>query len=286
LNALYDLEGEQLIKNSICSDVADTYHQHRYTLNAVNTKSPLKAFNRDTDLKKAIRIEIEAGTKLQGQYFGTLGLVNGTQACSNFRPAFAKYLYDRFCNKDSVVLDTSTGFGGRLLGAMCSKKVSKYIGIDPSIKTHNANIKMSQSLRFEDKVELINLPAEDVNINKYKESANFSFTSPPYFVKEEYAEEETQSFKRYSQYQDWIDKFLNKMILLQYSTLKKGSYNLINIADVKIKGKTYDLVDKTIENAKSVGFELKNKEEYSLHHRFGTKEKSVAKESLLIFKKK
>ena len=285
LNSLYDLEGEQLVKNSICSDVADTYHKHRYTLNAIGMKSPLKAYNRDIDLKKAIRIEIESGAKLKGEYFATLSLVNGTQACSNFRPAFAKYLYDRFCNKDSIVLDTSTGFGGRLLGAMCSKKVSKYIGIDPSIKTHNANIKMSETLGFKDKVELINLPAEDVDIDKYKKSVNFSFTSPPYFVKEEYADEETQSFKRYSQYQDWIDKFLKKMILLQYSSLKNNSYNLINIADVKIKGHKYDLVEKTLEIAKNIGFHLQKKEEYSLHHRFGTKEKSVAQEALLIFKK-
>jgi len=286
LNRLSSTSDDSLIRNSICSDVADTYHKHRYTLSAGGMKSPLTAFNNDVDLKKAIRFEVESGRILKGEYFGTLGLINGTQACSNFRPSFAKYLYDKYCKKNSVVFDTSTGFGGRLLGAMCSKKVKKYIGIDPSTKTHKGNIAMCKSLGFERKVELVNLPAEDVDVEKYKNSVDFSFTSPPYFTKEHYAEEKTQSFKRYPTYDEWVKNFLEKMIVLQHKALKKNCYNLINVADVKIKGKTYNLVSSTIQVAERVGFSHEKTENYELNHRFGVEEKGIATEPLLIFKKK
>ena len=285
LNRLCNTSPDNLIRNSICSDVADTYHKHRYSLSASGMKSPVEAFNKDVDLKKAIRLEVEAGITLKDKWFGTLGLVNGTQACSNFRPSFAKYLYDKYCTENSVVLDTSTGFGGRLLGAMCSKKVKKYIGIDPSTKTYKANINMCNSLGFENKVELVNLPAEDVDIEKYKNSVNFSFTSPPYFSKEHYAEEKTQSFLRYPTYDEWVKNFLEKMITLQYKALKKNCYNLINIADVKIKNKTYNLVNSTIQVAEKVGFTHEKTENYELNHRFGNEEKDIATEPLLIFKK-
>ena len=166
-----------------------------------------------------------------------------------------------------------------------AKKVKKYIGIDPSTKTYKANINMCNSLGFENKVELVNLPAEDVDIEKYKNSVNFSFTSPPYFSKEHYAEEKTQSFLRYPTYDEWVKNFLEKMITLQYKALKKNCYNLINIADVKIKNKTYNLVNSTIQVAEKVGFTHEKTENYELNHRFGNEEKDIATEPLLIFKK-
>jgi len=223
-------------------NLAWSYMEHAWGIKCGKMKTPMEVWNSEEHLKKGLA-KILSGTffpkklahKITESDMRTmLKRYSGTQKVSNFRPTAAAAMYDIFVDKDSplegttagTVWDPSMGYGGRLLGAMCSKKVSKYIGIDPSIKTHNANIKMSETLGFKDKVELINLPAEDVDIDKYKKSVNFSFTSPPYFVKEEYADEETQSFKRYSQYQDWIDKFLKKMILLQYSSLKNKSYNL------------------------------------------------------------
>ena len=65
LNRLCNTSPDNLIRNSICSDVADTYHKHRYSLSASGMKSPVEAFNKDVDLKKAIRLEVEAGITLK-----------------------------------------------------------------------------------------------------------------------------------------------------------------------------------------------------------------------------
>ena len=98
----------------------------------------------DKTLKRAIKLALEIGNGVPDGLFGLLTLAAGTQAASNFRPGFACYLYRKYCEPGSVVLDTSTGYGGRLVGAIASGVVSKYIGIDPNTDTHEGNLKLSK----------------------------------------------------------------------------------------------------------------------------------------------
>ena len=67
--------------------------------------------------------------------------------------------------------------------------------------------------------------------------------------------------------------FFRKDDCIATQSIKKNCYNLINIADVKIKGKTYNLVSSTIQVAEKVGFSHEKTENYELNHRFGVEEK-------------
>lgn len=289
LNLLANLPAERLINSTVGYKIADTYNKHRFEASAQNMKSPMTAFNNDKDLKKAITWQIENGGRIDRDLFGTLSIVNGTQACSNFRPAFARYLYEKFCPKGGVVFDSSTGYGGRLVGFLASH-CSKYIGVDPNVLTYKGNLALAKALSAGKLVKLINQPIEDVVTLPYLQKCDFAFTSPPYFTKELYSSDKTQSCVRYPKYEDWINGFLKPMLKKQFDVLKKGSINIVNIEDVKIGSTEFKLVEPTIEIAKQIGFSHEGNESFALPSRTfirdGAKVTEDSAESVIILKKK
>jgi DNA modification methylase len=290
INKLANLELENCLRSTVAYKVADSFHRHRFHSSAINMKSPIESFNIEKNLRKALKMELKGGS-IKRHNIPFLNMVNGTQACANFRPAYAKYMYEKYAGENAVVFDSSTGYGGRLTGFLASS-CKKYIGVDPNTRTHEANLNLFRTLKNEDKsIRLINLPAEDVDAEKcmIKNVADFSFTSPPYFKKEIYSFEDTQSCNRYEEYQDWIDNFLVPMLQLNFDVVKQGGTTIINIEDVKIKGKTYSLVQPTINAGLKAGFTFDKVEKFALQNRTflkdGTKVSIESSESVIIFNK-
>ncbi len=182
LNQLAQTAGDALKTTRLGYQIADTYNKHRFHAAAIKMASPYDSFQDDKKLNKAIRWHLES-SRLSTNFFGALSLVSGTQACSNFRPGFAKLLYDKYAPSNAKVFDSSTGYGGRLVGFLASN-CSEYIGTDPNVPTFKANQEMVKSIGQHKKVTLFNSPIEDLDVKKYKNYCDFAFTSPPYFVKE------------------------------------------------------------------------------------------------------
>lgn len=284
LNKLANLDRESLMHSTTGYRIPDSYHKHRFAAAAIKMSSPLESFADDKKLMKAIAWQLQNGN-VGTDFFGTLSLVNGTQACSNFRPAFAKYIYDGFCPKDGVVFDSSTGYGGRLTGFLASH-CGRYIGTDPNIPTHKANVLMTEHLGRHKNVKLYNSPIEDLDLAEHKESCDLAFTSPPYFVKETYSTDDTQSCQRYKGYDAWIENFLKRMLEQQLLVLKPGAMNIVNIEDVQVSGKKYPLVEPTIVLAQEMGFTFVKVEKFILQSRTfvvdGEKKSEDASESLIF----
>ena len=89
------------------------------------------------------------------------------QPAVNFPPLTAKFLYEHFTEhiKDDkiTVYDPSSGWGGRILGAMASKKRIHYIGTDPTtdnyideidIKVNKDNVKSVMRSLYMEAAEL------------------------------------------------------------------------------------------------------------------------------------
>ena len=287
INRLKRTEGDKLINSDVAYHVADTYHPHRFHAIVDGMGSPYAAFMDDKLLQRALRNESSDGTRtIPASYFTSLNMVSGTQAASNFRPGFAAYLYRQFCPDNANVLDTSTGYGGRLVGFIGSGRAGFYIGIDPNAETHAGNLRMADELGFSDKIELHNLPAEDVPHDVVAGRCDFAFTSPPYFRKEHYSEDDTQSWVRYKTGDAWRDGFLAPMMALQHAALKPGCHSLVNIADVKIGSKTYPLVEWTKQAAAQAGLAYERTLEFPLTRRFGAgMADEVAMEPVLVFRK-
>ena len=216
------------------------------------------------------------------------------QPAVNFPALTAKWLYENYTNhidqeEPFVVYDSSSGWGGRIIGAMSSRKKVHYVGTDPNPDNYIQELGKSRyeyvadfynnncvdyfsetfgkffSVEkqgntyevFQDGSELIKNNPE---FQKYKGKLDFAFTSPPYFNREQYSQDENQSFKAYGEYEDWRDNFLRPTLTTIYEYLKNDRYCVWNIADIKIGSNTYyPLEQDSIDILTELGMEYKGK---------------------------
>jgi len=216
------------------------------------------------------------------------------QPAVNFPALTAKWIYENYTKhidqeEPLTIYDSSSGWGGRIIGAMSSRKKIHYVGTDPNpdnfldeegisryeyvAKFYNDNCvdDFSDKLTtffnvekqgntyelFQDGSELI---SNNPKFQKYKGKLDISFTSPPYFNREQYSQDEKQSFKAYGEYEDWRDNFLKPTLTTIYEYLKNDRYILWNIADIKIGENTYyPLEQDSIDILKDLGCEYKGK---------------------------
>jgi 16S rRNA G966 N2-methylase RsmD len=169
-------------------------------------------------------------------------IIFNTQVPSQFKPSVAKYIYNTYGNQGNV-LDFSAGWGDRLAGFYASN-CKRYVGIDPNKLVFD---KYKEQIEYYEKyinkeTNLINMPAEDVSLD---EKFDLIFTSPPYFNKEKYSYDETQSWVRYKTLEEWKEKFLYKTINNFWGNLNNNGYLILNIADINNNSKNYKICDDT-----------------------------------------
>ena len=162
--------------------------------------------------------------------------------CAQFKPNVAKVLYDKLGSKN--ILDFSAGWGDRLAGFYASETSEYYVGIDPRKENHPIYNEQSEfydthRTMFEPKkkVEFICSPAEEVDFTKYKDTFDTVFTSPPYFNVERYSYDDTQSWVKYKEINEWNEQFLQRTLKNLWCSVKSGGYLLVNISDVYTNSK-------------------------------------------------
>jgi len=162
--------------------------------------------------------------------------------CSQFKPNVAKSIYDMF--KAENILDFSMGWGDRLAGFYASDYGKHYVGIDPRKENHLIYKEQSEFyekhlgfFEHERKSEFHCSPAEEFDFSQYDNHFDLVFTSPPYFNVERYSYDDTQSWVRYKDIDDWNTEFLQKTLNNLWSSIKTGGYLLVNISDVNASSK-------------------------------------------------
>lgn len=166
-----------------------------------------------------------------------------TYVAAQFRPSAAKFVYDRYGG--GRVLDFSAGWGDRLSAALATNSVTHYTGIDPNTNLHagygaqveayNRNLDGDLFDWFGEPhepkaIRLIHGPAEDVDLDG---EYNIAFTSPPYFDKEFYSKEPTQSYVRYKSIEGWLKGFMYPVLRKVWDHLVVGGHLCVNIVDIK-----------------------------------------------------
>lgn len=196
------------------------------------------------------------------------------QVAVNFPPMTAKHIWERFTNhltdrigvdneQPIVVYDPSSGWGGRILGAVSVKddRWIHYIGVDPNPqcwdledgksryealaefyndRTYRGNEYLANNMPatfelFQDGSECVQF---DPRFQKYKGCIDMVFTSPPYFNREAYGEDEKQSYKKFPGYDQWKEGYLRPTLQTAVEYLRPGCYLIWNIADL-LQGKEY-----------------------------------------------
>jgi hypothetical protein len=162
--------------------------------------------------------------------------------CSQFKPNVAKIIYDMFESEN--ILDFSMGWGDRLAGFYASEHGKHYVGIDPRKENHSIYKEQSEFydkhlgfFEHERKSEFYCSPAEDFDFSQYNEHFDMVFTSPPYFSVERYSYDDTQSWVRYKDINDWNKDFLQTTLGNLWGSIKSGGYLLVNISDVYTNSK-------------------------------------------------
>ena len=78
------------------------------------------------------------------------------------------------------------------------------------------------------------------DFQQYKGKLDFVFTSPPYFHREVYSSDETQSCNAYKTYEEWRDNFLCPTLENAAESLRNDRFLAWNIASIKVnKTKKY-----------------------------------------------
>jgi len=194
----------------------------------------------------------------------------GAGYCSNFRPATAKTIYELYGKDNCKVLDTSSGFGGRLLGFFTAKNTSEYVGIDPNTADSCNRFIEFMQMRFglNKKAYVNKIGSEDFTIENYPQYENYfdiSFTSPPYFGTEKYLDSDTQSYKKFNTYDLWVDGFYRNTIYNSCNALKIDGTFAINIFE-----KVDNIKEYTEEFLNDCGFYIIKEDKYLLRVMSGT----------------
>ena len=246
------------------------YMPHRYEVETSDGVSALGVYHDDTAFESVIRKQflsksVEKVTPTEMRR--ALSIYGGSRTPSNFRPSAMKTIVDHFCNIGDVVWDPCAGFGGRLLGAVCSPHQVTYKGTEPSPQTvtglRNLWSASHKVLGGEENRVQIRMGTAETE-EQDPSSVQLVFTSPPYFHTERYVGGD-QSYIRYPTYNVWLDGFLVAMMSKAFKFLKPGGFFGINIQNVRLDGKDYPLVKDTDSLALEIGFKRHFRAWYSLN---------------------
>lgn len=233
------------------------------------------------DLKddKLYRVRMyEKGKKVFPRWFIPFR-IGYTQPAVNFPPLTAKAIYERFTNdgQDNVVWDPSSGWGGRILGAMATDdgKSIHYVGSDPNPdnfyddgtnkyalladffngQTYRGNAFFSGQNTYEMYMLGSEEVADDKDFQRHRGRVDLVFTSPPYFNREVYSQDENQSCHKYGDsYESWKEGFLRPTLQTASDFLRPGGYLLWNVADLKLEnGEFIPLEQDSVEIMRAMG---------------------------------
>ena len=209
--------------------------------------SVYESFQRDDKLSGLARLylyNLEHG--VHNAFYNTIqrGYQN-VQYVNEFPPFVARSIYQRYCKDSFNILDPCAGWGGRMIGC-ASLPNTTYTAFDPSTKTWEGLNKLGEWLSvmqptFKYKVHC--LPYEDKPA--FDTKFDMALTSPPYYDTEHYSDEPTNSFNRYTTFDEWIESFYKPLILTTIDLIKDDGVFVINVGSRKypLEAKLYEICE-------------------------------------------
>ena len=260
-----------------------------------DTVSMKARFNHDNKLKRAIKlcyVHRDEGTEsvIPRNLRRALELVNGG-TIQNFKPMNARAVWEYICpTMWGNVLDFSSGYGGRMTGAMTSRMAYNYTGIDPNTRTFQGLEALGELLTEEGQgrgFSMNCMPSEEFDPEPGFYDAAFS--SPPYFNLETYTDEPTQCMNRYTNLDRWFEGYVAPTLEMIYRGLASDSIYAVNIADYKNGKESFSIVDRWKELSERVGFKYVEQIDMLLNVRPGVGnnklEKAYKSEGIYLFRK-
>ena len=260
-----------------------------------DTVSIRSRFNHDNKLKRAIKLcyvhrDEGIDSVVPRNLRRALELVNGG-TIQNFKPMNARAVWEYICpTMWGNVLDFSSGYGGRMIGAMTSRMAYNYTGIDPNTRTFQGLQALGELLTEEGQgsgFTMNCMPSEEFDPEPGFYDAAFS--SPPYFNLETYTDEPTQCMNRYTNLDLWFEGYVVPTLKMIYKGLANDSIYAVNIADYKNSKEQFAIVDRWKALSEQVGFKYVEQLDMILNVRPGVgngkAEKAYKSEGVYLFRK-
>lgn len=216
-------------------------------------KSPMEALQNEKDMEFILayiqtKPKFYTGNEVANveSFFRNGGRI--AQKVANFCPKNARDIYFRYhdINGETLnILDTSCGFGSRMSAVLLNGH--NYCGFDPNKKLFKQLQAEKQFLRENniiEKTQRCGLYCQGSETHRVELDNLFdvSFTSPPYFNLEKYADDNSASTENYNNYSKWLEQFAKPTIDNTYNYLKIGGYAMINIKNLT-RGRKEPLFD-------------------------------------------
>lgn len=233
------ISGRDITWSPLGIGLANYFHRHMWDIRCEYFRSPMQVFRNDTFFRqcidRSVRINRDRSPLNANNMRVMLSTFTNTKRVSNFRPSAARALYQRYSNDGDLIVDPSSGFGGRLLGVLPLDRT--YIGIEPSsraiagLRSMHARLRTSQWTRAS--VELRQGQSEAWLRTVLPRSAALVINSPPYFSREQYSADPSQSSVRYPDYDDWKTHFLEAQMREIHRVLKIGGFYCLNVQNTE-----------------------------------------------------
>jgi len=182
--------------------------------------------------------------------------------CSEFDPVWLTNIIRAIEEKIGSVrrmLDMSAGRGSRMIA--CAALGVDYTGIDPSECAHRHYPLMKSFAQYcgtKSEINFIRSGFEEPwEAESSLEPFDLMFSSPPYFTLEIYEDTPGQSVNKFSQLEDWLEKFLRVSLEKALKLLRPGGIMAINIDNSQNKTIDMDFVNPMLRfkfpNAEYIG---------------------------------
>lgn len=246
------------------NSVSDYFHRdQRYRVGGYNRLSPYDIWNggemTDAEWKKKLLQflsplfrSVNNYRKIEeSEYMFCFRLSSVCYTATQFKPSVAKTIYEKFSTNGNVI-DFSMGWGDRLAGFYASSNTRSYLGTDPNVNLFSGyenQRRLYSSLVSGKKSFAVCSPSEEYAWKSNKQEYDLVFTSPPYFSTELYGKgidgEYNQSWKKYPNAEDWLEKFLFKTIENINEIVIENGIFALNIFDVETKkGNRFEICEK------------------------------------------
>jgi tRNA G10 N-methylase Trm11 len=260
LFVLRNLEPSQIIKEDrilprqVGQASTQAFMPHMWDAYSHGGDSPRAIFEGDPTLVAALRSYLNSGRLPSPGGLRTALRYWQHSGVYGFRPSAARALVAQYCPTGGVVYDPCAGWGGRLMGTLMSGMT--YLACDPSTQTYQGLLGLYHWIRShysdtEGKAILNCCPAEGYTPDR---PVDLVLTSPPYWKREHYCDEATQSSAKYRTYEVWLQEFWRATLSRAVSVLRPGGWVLLNVDDFRIGSQSYPLIEDTILIMRGLGF--------------------------------
>lgn len=226
-------------KTTKSNEIIRKYMIHIYDVEDHNGVSIINQWNKET-LERAFQL-LNKPNSTTGSYISELLKKIKFNPVTIYSPIMTKSIIQELGCK--TVFDPCIGWGGRMIGTTCLGEGYHYTGCEPFTKTFNGLELMINDLNLEDQVDIYHSGVETMFDVLKEKRYDMCLTSPPYYDLEVYSHEDTQSIKKYTSYEEWINHFIKPIIEFVCNYVDK--YSCWSVKNIKTD-KKYDLLEDVI----------------------------------------